>query len=76
MRHHIENGASFEEGASSILTRGEGNRVTLERALLAAAGISSRPWLVRPQGSAILNGPLPDLEAWTRRFWPSMEYRA
>jgi hypothetical protein len=63
VRKHVKGGGgALDEGATSILAREEGNRITLEAALLAAAGVSSRIWLAHPERDAQLDGPLPDLE--------------
>ncbi len=62
VRAHIQQSGSLEEPATSILTRGEGNRISLERALLRTLGIPSEVWLARTKLGARLEGPLPDLE--------------
>ena len=63
VRRHIKGGGgALDEGATSILAREEGNRITLEGALLAAAGVPSRIWLAHPPRDAQLEGELPDLE--------------
>lgn len=63
VRKHIKGaGGALDEGATSILAREEGNRITLEAALLAAAGVPSRIWLAHPLRDAQLDGELPDLE--------------
>ncbi len=62
VRRNIRQGGGLEESATSILSRGEGSRAVLERALLAAAGVPSEIWLARPETAAALDGPLPDLE--------------
>ncbi len=62
VRAHVKGGGSLDEAATAVLARGEGNRITLERALLAALGLPSEVWLVRARNEAVLDGPLPDLE--------------
>jgi tetratricopeptide (TPR) repeat protein len=62
VRRHIKGGGSLDEQATSILAAEEGNRVTLLRALLRAAGVVSEIALVRPVNAAQLDGELPDLE--------------
>ncbi|MGZ3438808.1 MAG: hypothetical protein ACXVDD_04810, partial [Polyangia bacterium] len=63
VRKHVKGGGgALDEGATSILAREEGNRITLEAALLAAAGVPSRIWLAHPLRDAQLDGALPDLE--------------
>ena len=63
VRRHIKGGGgAIDEGATSILAREEGNRITLEAALDAAAGVPSRLWLAHPPKDAELDGELPDLE--------------
>jgi tetratricopeptide (TPR) repeat protein len=63
VRKRIRPGGPLDEPASFVLARGDGNRVTLEAALLRAAGVPSEIWLARPAPAAQLDGPLPDLEA-------------
>ena len=58
-------GGSIDEQATSILARREGRRDTLLMALLQAAGIPCELWLVRPKNAPQLEGPLPDLTAYT-----------
>ena len=64
VRRHIKGGGgALDEAATSILAREEGNRITLEAALLdGAAGVPSRIWLAHPPRDAQLDGQLPDLE--------------
>jgi tetratricopeptide (TPR) repeat protein len=62
-RKHVRPGGPLDEPATFVLARGEGNRVTIEAALLRAAGVPSEIWLARPAQAAQLDGPLPDLEA-------------
>ena len=63
VRRHVKGGGgAIDEPATSILAREEGNRITLEAALDAAAGVSSRLWLAHPPRDAQLDGELPDLE--------------
>ena len=57
-------GGALDEGATSILAREEGNRITLEAALLSAAGVPWRVWLAHPPRDAELDGALPDLEGY------------
>ena len=64
VRRHIKQGGSLDEPATSVLARGEGSRVVLERAMLAAIGVRSTLWLVRSRADAQLEGPLPDLEGY------------
>src|SRR5262249_32764020 len=63
VRKRIRPGGPLDEPASYVLARGDGNRVTIEAALLRAIGIPSEIWLARPAQAAQLDGPLPDLEA-------------
>ncbi|MBL9008323.1 MAG: tetratricopeptide repeat protein [Myxococcales bacterium] len=58
-------GGSIDEQATSILARREGRRDTLLLALLQAAGIPCELWLVRPKNAPQLEGPLPDLTAYS-----------
>ena len=62
IRRHIKGGGSLDEAATSVLATGEGNRVTLLKALLQASGVASEVALVRPVTAAQLDGELPDLE--------------
>jgi tetratricopeptide (TPR) repeat protein len=63
VRKHVKgSGGALDEGATSILAREEGNRITLESALLTAAGVPSQIWLAHPLRDAQLDGELPDLE--------------
>ncbi len=64
VRKNIRTGGSIDEQASSILARREGRRDVLLMALLRAAGIPAEAWLVRSQGAAKLEGPLPDITAY------------
>lgn len=69
VRKSIHEGAggsgSIDEQATSILARREGRRDTLLMALLQAAGIPCELWLVRPKNAPQLDGPLPDLTAYS-----------
>src|SRR5262249_35907725 len=62
VRRRIKGGGALDEAATSILAREEGNRITLEAALLRAAGVPSQTWLAHPLPDADLDGELPDLE--------------
>jgi len=63
VRKHVKSGGgALDEAATSILAREEGNRITLELALLSAAGVPARIWLAHPPRDAQLEGDLPDLE--------------
>lgn len=64
VRRHIKPGGGLDERATSILARAAGSRVTLLKALLGAVGLPSEIWLARPQSAAVLDGALPDLEAY------------
>jgi tetratricopeptide (TPR) repeat protein len=69
-RRHIKDGGSLDEPATSILAREEGNRVTLLMALYRAAGVEAELWLGRRAQTPLLDGPLPDLEAYdTPLIW-------
>ncbi len=65
VRKHINSGGSFDEAASSILARREGRRDVLLLALLKAAGIPAELWLARPENNPKLEGPLPDVLAYS-----------
>lgn len=65
VRKNIHSGGSFDEPASSILARREGRREVLLLALLATAGIPAETWLVRPENNPKLEGPLPDVLAYS-----------
>ncbi len=65
VRKNISSGGSFDEAASSILARREGRRDVLLLALLKAAGIPAELWLARPENNAKLEGPLPDVLAYS-----------
>jgi cellulose synthase operon protein C len=62
VRRNIKAGGSLDEGATAILAKKSGSRVTLLAALLAASGVQSELWLARPASAALLDGPLPELE--------------
>jgi hypothetical protein len=64
VRHNIRQAGSIDEPATVVLARREGRREVLLMALLRAAGIPCEMWLVRPQNSAHLDGPLPDFSAY------------
>ena len=64
VRRHIKGSGALDEAATSILAREEGNRITLEAALLRAAGVPSQIWLAHPPRGAELDGTLPDLEGY------------
>lgn len=63
VRRSIKAGGSLFERASGTLARREGNRVGLLLALLREAQVPCELWLVRPLSTAVLEGPLPDVEA-------------
>lgn len=65
VRKNIHSGGSFDESASSILARKEGRRDVLLLALLKAAGIPAETWLARPENNPKLEGPLPDVLAFS-----------
>ena len=65
VRKNIHSGGSFDESASSILARREGRRDILLLALLKAAGIPAESWLARPENNPKLEGPLPDVLAFS-----------
>ncbi len=62
-RRHIKGSGMIDEPATSVIARGEGNRLVALAALLRAVGIESRLWLSHAAADPILPGPLPDLEA-------------
>lgn len=64
VRRRIKGGGALDEGATSILAREEGNRITLEAALLRAAGVAAEIWLAHSPRGADLDGELPDLEGY------------
>jgi len=63
VRRHVRGSGGLDEPATSILAREEGNRITLLAALLRAAGAPSEIWLARQLEAPVLEGALPDLEA-------------
>jgi tetratricopeptide (TPR) repeat protein len=63
VRRHVRGSGGLDEPATSILAREEGNRITLLAGLLRAAGAPSEIWLARPLKAPVLEGALPDLEA-------------
>ena len=65
VRKNIHSGGSFDESASSILARKEGRRDVLLLALLQAVGIPAEAWLARPENNPKLEGPLPDVLAYS-----------
>lgn len=65
VRKNIHSGGSFDESASSILARKEGRRDVLLLALLKAVGIPAETWLARPENNPKLEGPLPDVLAFS-----------
>jgi predicted Zn-dependent protease/transglutaminase-like putative cysteine protease len=64
VRRHVRGAGGLDESATSILAREQGNRITVIAGLLRAAGIPSEIWLARPLVSPVLEGALPDLEAY------------
>jgi tetratricopeptide (TPR) repeat protein len=65
VRKNIHSGGSFDESASSILARKEGRRDVLLLAMCKAVGIPAEAWLVRPENNPKLEGPLPDVLAFS-----------
>lgn len=63
-RKHIKGGGALDEAATSIVAREEGNRLTVEAALLRAAGVPATIWLAHAPREAELDGELPDLEGY------------
>jgi len=63
VRRHIKGSGMIDESATSVIARGEGNRLVALAALLRAVGVESRLWLSHAAADPVLPGPLPDLEA-------------
>lgn len=65
VRKNIRQGGSVDDVASAALARREGRRDVILLALLRASGVPAEAWLVRPQNAPRLEGPLPNVTAYS-----------
>lgn len=65
VRRNIRQGGGLVGAAPQILAQREGRRDILLLAMLKAAGIPAELWLVRPRNRPHLDGPLPDVMAYS-----------